>query len=202
MSNAGLDRETAERMLRGEPTGPPRLAELLTAASSELATEDLNGERAALAAFHQARSLRSGRPSMRRLPAPMSLKAALIGLLLLLAGGVTVATTAQHLTSPPENKPVHSTRTPATPRTLITRTPPRASSRPTTDRHEEKREKQPRKTAHPKKSSHPEKKPQDNAQKSNPHKHDGATRSVRMPGTSPARKSDPGGTSGRLATGT
>jgi hypothetical protein len=122
------DAETAERMLRGESTGPPKLAELLGAASSGLTTEDLNGEQAAVAAFRQTRSTPSTRPSTRRLSALVSLKAALIGLLLLLAGGVTAATASQHLPSPLGNKHTHSTRTPTTPQTVVTRTPPRAPS--------------------------------------------------------------------------
>jgi hypothetical protein len=58
---------------------PPELVRLLAAASSDRAAEQPKGKDAAVAAFLQARSLPAGRP--RRLSASVSLKAALIGIL-------------------------------------------------------------------------------------------------------------------------
>jgi hypothetical protein len=148
MKDLSLDAETAERMLRGEPTGPPDLAELLAAASSDLATADLHGEEAAVATFRQRGSLPSRRPSARRLFALVSIKAALIGLLLLLAGSVTLAAAAQHLSSPPKN--THSTpRTPSP--ALVPHIPTRAPSQPIPDQPD----RQARQPTHPTHPAHP-----------------------------------------------
>lgn len=131
MNDPGLDPETAERMARGEPAGPPKLAKLLAAASSGPSAGELSGEDAAVAAFRQARSQSTRRPSWRRLSAWVSLKTALIGLLLALAGGVTVAAASQHLPGPLGH--VHSppARTPSTSDTVPTHPPSRASAHPT-----------------------------------------------------------------------
>jgi hypothetical protein len=129
MSDADLDRDTVERLLRGEPAGPPGLADLLTAASAGLAVDDPAGEEAAVAAFREARSHRSPRPIPRRLFALVSVKAALIGFLLALAGGVTVvtATTSQHLPGPLGDKHSQHGHTPKTSRTGL---PPAPSPSP------------------------------------------------------------------------
>lgn len=66
MNEPRLDREPAERMLRGEPVVPPRLAELLAAASSEFGVEEPTGEDAAVTAFREARSRRATPPRSRR----------------------------------------------------------------------------------------------------------------------------------------
>ena len=162
MNDPDLNADIAERMLRGEPTGPPQLAELLAAASSQSAVEDLSGEETAVAAFREARSRR---PRPRRLSALVGLKAALIGLLLILAGGVAVAVTSEHLPGPLGNKPSHGTRTPATSRTSVTGASPRAPSRSTPARRDTHAA-HPKETAHPQKSPHPAKKPKS----SKPHK--------------------------------
>jgi hypothetical protein len=90
MNDPGLDPDTAERMLRGEPAGPPGLAALLAAVSARPVREP-GGEEAAVAAFREARSLPSASP--RRIRTPAGLKAAVAALVLLLAGGVAVAAT-------------------------------------------------------------------------------------------------------------
>ncbi|GAA4518070.1 hypothetical protein GCM10023191_091630 [Actinoallomurus oryzae] len=90
MNDPGLDPDTAERMLRGEPAGPPGLTALLAAASARPVREP-DGEEAAVAAFREARSLPS--PGPRRIRALAGLKAAAAALVLLLAGGVAVAAT-------------------------------------------------------------------------------------------------------------
>jgi hypothetical protein len=170
MNDPRLDPDTAEQMLRGEPTGPPGLAELLAAASAELAAEDLNGEEAAVAAFRETRShLHSRQPSTRRLLRPplIGMKAALIGLLLILAGGVTVAATSQHLPGPLGNRHSHNTRTPATSQTVMTRTTPQAPWHHTPNQHAEHHDKYPQRTAHPKKHPHPTKKPKGKPPKGN-----------------------------------
>lgn len=127
----GLDPHTVERMLRGEPIGPPRLAALLAAAaSSEPPAERLHGEdgeEAAVAAFQEARSLPSMQPHRRRLTAA-GWKAALVGLLLVLAGGaaVAMAATGRDLPGPLGNRQSHDPRTPTISDTR-TRIPPRTS---------------------------------------------------------------------------
>ncbi|MGI5224683.1 hypothetical protein [Actinoallomurus sp. CA-142502] len=138
MNDPGLDLDTAERMIRGEPTGPPRLARLLAAASALPETVRTEGEQAALAAYRAAHADRRGR-RRRRVPALISVKAALIGLLLLLTGGVAMAATAHHLARSPEDKRSHHARTPDTSKTFLThegpkrfvrRTPKRSTPRP------------------------------------------------------------------------
>jgi hypothetical protein len=191
VNDPSLNADIAERMLRGEPTGPPELAELLAAASSELATEDLSGEEAAVAAFREARSRQSWRPHPRRLSALVSLKAALIGLLLILAGGVAVGVTSQHLPGPLGNKPSHGTRTPATSRTSVTETSPRAPSRSTPAQHDKHAE-YPKKTPHPQKSPHPSKNPKSHK----PHK-PRRTTSIPVPKTGSTRSNGPASNSTR-----
>jgi hypothetical protein len=200
VNDPSLNADSAERMLRGEPTGPPELAELLATASSELATEDLSGEETAVAAFREARSRQSWRPHPRRLSALVSLKAALIGLLLILAGGVAAGVTSQHLPGPLGDRPSHGTRTPATSRTSVTETSPRAPSRSTPAQHDKHAE-HPQKTAHSQKQPHPAKKPKS----SNPHKperttpipvpNNGSTRSKGPASNSTRRPLPPGNTS-------
>jgi hypothetical protein len=204
VNDPSLNADIAERMLRGEPTGPPELAELLAAASSELATEDLSGEETAVTAFREARSRQSWRPHPRRLSALVSLKAALIGLLLILAGGVAVGVTSQHLPGPPGDRSSHGTRTPATSRTSVTETSPRAPSRSTPAQHDKhaKHAKHGKKTALPQKPPHPAKKPKS----SKPHKpkpttsppvpNPGGTRSDGPASHSTRRPLLPGNTSG------
>ncbi|MCW2865695.1 MAG: hypothetical protein JWP48_7403 [Actinoallomurus sp.] len=180
MNDPGLDRDTAERMLRGEPTGPPRLAALLAAASSEPPAEELDGEQAALAAFRRARTLPPTQPHWRRL-AGLGSKAAMTGLLLILAGGAAVAATAQHLPGPFGNRHSHHAPTPTISDTLRTRTSPRTSSHRAPDQHAEPR-KQTTPAAHPahpghspsathgENQPHPTKKTKAKPSNSNPHK--------------------------------
>jgi hypothetical protein len=173
MSDPRLDAETAERMLRGEPAGPRELAQLLAAASSGLTAQDLNREDTAVAAFRQARSRHPARPRTRRFSALVSLKAALIGLALVLAGGVTAATTSQRLPGPFGDEPAHSTRTPMPPRTRATQLAPAVPSpsrppSPTPPRatHSERTPAAPPgATAQPKKGPHPTEKPKSKASK-------------------------------------
>ena len=185
MNEPDLNADIAERMLRGEPTGPPELARLLAAASSELATEDLRGEETAVAAFREARSHRSRRPHPRRLSALAGLKAALIGLFLILVGGVAVAVTSQHLPGPLGNRPSHGTRTPATSRTGVTGTSPRAPSRPTPAQHDKQPE-LPKNTPHPQESPHPSK----SSTSHKPHKPK-RTASIPVPKTGSTRSKGP-----------
>lgn len=130
MKESCLDLHTAEQMLRGEPTGPPELAELLATATSEPAAEELEGEEAALAAFLQARALADRQPRPRRLSPSVSLRATLIGFLLLLAGGVTAAAASQRLPGPLGGTHTHPTSTPKTSEMIQTRPPASASSGP------------------------------------------------------------------------
>jgi hypothetical protein len=105
------DRDTVERMLRGEDAGPPELAALLAAVSARPLREDPRGEAIAVTAFREARSgLPLRAPAPRRLlrSRMLAIKAALVGFLLILAGGVAVAASA-HL-----SKPLGTARTPAT----------------------------------------------------------------------------------------
>jgi hypothetical protein len=111
-----LDRDTGERMLRGEDTGPGPLAALLAAASAPPRRHDRRGEEAAVAAFRAARAgLDVTVPVARRLLRPrlLALKAALAGLLLALAGGVALAA-SPHLASSSGQRHTHQGRTPAT----------------------------------------------------------------------------------------
>jgi hypothetical protein len=136
MNDRSLDAETAERMLRGQPAGSPELAALLAAASAGFTDADPRREEAAVAAFRTGSRVR--RPSAtRRLPALLSLRAVLIGLVVVLTGGVAVAATTQHLPGPLGHRhPGVHTRTPATSRTFATPAPHRAaSSRPAPDRN-------------------------------------------------------------------
>lgn len=172
MNDRSVDTETAELMLRGEAAGSPELAALLAAASSGLAPEDPKGEEAAVTAFREASRVRQ--PSARRRSALLSLKAALIGLVLILTGGVAVAATTQHLPGPLGHRHPGSARTPATSRTFGTPPVPRASARPTPDRDGSQ-------TTYPKKShkkSH-HKKPKPKKAKKNGA--DGVTDSVPVP---------------------
>ena len=105
MKRPGIDAETAERMLHGERLGPRELARLLAAFAAEPAAEELSGEQAAVAAF-QARML-SSEPLRTRRSTAASVRATVIGLLLLLAGGVTMVAASHRLPGPIGGK--HST---------------------------------------------------------------------------------------------
>jgi hypothetical protein len=100
VNRADIDAETAERMLHGEQLGPRELAGLLAAVAAEPAAEELVGEQAAVAAFHQARMLSSQPPPTRR-STTACVRAALIGfLLLLLASGVAMVAASHRLPGP------------------------------------------------------------------------------------------------------
>jgi hypothetical protein len=159
MKDPRLDPETVERMLRGEPGGPPELAAVLTAAAAGLTTEEPDGEAAAVAAFRATRppvgtqpsgaerpsgttlpsgaERRSGttppsgggRPDKRRISAWVSLKTVLVGLVVVLTGGVTAAVAAQHLPGPLKGGHSHSEHTPTMSQTG-TPTVPRQPSPP------------------------------------------------------------------------
>jgi hypothetical protein len=134
MNDPGLDPDTAEQMLRGEPTGPPGLARLLAAASAHPQTARTEGEEAALAAYRAAHASHQVRRRLRGIPALISLKAALIGLVLLLTGGVAMAATGYRLANPPGNRQPHHAKTPDTSKTFQTRDVPRRSTHPATER--------------------------------------------------------------------
>jgi hypothetical protein len=132
----GLDPDTAERMLRGERTGPRPLADLLAAVTAEPTAEELTGEDAASAAFAAARSAPERRPRRAWQSLSFALKAA-GALLALLAGGVTVAADSQHLPGPLGGDHPHHARTPRISRTLRTRTPSPVPSHETPGRSRE-----------------------------------------------------------------
>lgn len=129
MKDHGLDPDTAERMLRGERTGPPPLAELLAAAAGDATPEELAGEDAATAAFAAARPARQKRRPRLALPSVSFALKAVAALLALLAGGVTVATASQHLPGPLGGGHPHHARTPGNSRVVQQpRTPSRTPS--------------------------------------------------------------------------
>src|SRR4051812_32566459 len=170
-------------MLRGETTGPPELAKLLAAASSGLAAEGLAGEEAAVAAF---RETLHARPRRRRLAALAGLKAALIGLLVVVAGGITVAAASQHLPGPLGHRHSHSTPRPTPPRTGTTGTTPTAPSHPVPDPdprpgHRD-RGRHLGETPHPKKHPHPTKDPRIHLPKLPTHKTINPTEVPPVPG--------------------
>jgi hypothetical protein len=148
-----LDRDTVERMLRGEDTGPPGVAELLTAMSAGPVRDDLRGEEAAVAAFREARAaLGAVAPARRRLlmPRVLAVKAALAGILLMLAGGVAVAA-SPHLPQPIGTMhPPAATRTPETSEGAAKRlTAPVPSNTPSSPRLRHERHHRHGKTRHP-----------------------------------------------------
>jgi hypothetical protein len=98
MRNHGLDSRTADRLLSGEPDGPPELTALLAAASADhpAGPEGMPGEEAAVAAFRRAHAPRP----YRRVSALVGVKSGVVALVLLLAGGVAVAATEQHRHGP------------------------------------------------------------------------------------------------------
>jgi hypothetical protein len=167
------DPETTERMLRGEPAGPPHLAALLAAASADLHTEDLHGEEVAVAAFRAAQSAHAPQRKRRRLSMLVSVKAALIGLLLLGGGVTAVAATSTHLPGPLRTKHSRSSHPPATSQTTVE---PRTSSHPTPSPHGKK-------TAQPSRHPHPAKKPKAKHPKGTPHEPHGAGGTVPAPKT-------------------
>jgi len=186
VNDSRLDAETAERMLRGEATGSPELAAVLAAAASGLAADDPKGEEAAVAAFREAS--RARQPRARRLSVLLSLKGALIGLLLLLTGGVAVAATAQHLPGPLGHRHPDGDRTPAISRTYETPSAPRASplasprasSRPSPGRNAPK-------TAHPGKPHHTKHKKAKKPKKAKKNKTGHATIPVSPPRAGPVK---------------
>lgn len=206
---AGLGVHTAERMLRGEPTGPPRLAALLTAVSSEPPPGRPDGEEAAVAAFREARSLPSRRSYRRRLTAA-GWKAALVGLLLALAGGAAMAATGHHLPRPLGNGQPHDTPTSTISDTLQTRTtlrmsPHRAPHPQETQQIQTTPTTHATQSAHPSPTPsatgetdrpHPTKKPKTKASKSKPNKSAAAT----SPSATPASGAD-GRSSARRSAG-
>jgi hypothetical protein len=139
-----LDRDTGERMLRGEDTGPRPLAALLAAASASPLRDDQRGEEAAVAAFRAARSGDPvALPAPRRLlrPRALAVKTGLAGLALVLAGGAAVAA-SPHLRPSSDQRHPRITRTPAATGSALERRPgvpvpsptsPRPASRPTHD---------------------------------------------------------------------
>jgi hypothetical protein len=161
MSDFHLDHDTAELLLRGEAAGSPELVGLLAAASAELAAEDLGGEEAAVAAFREARSHRAPRPTTWRLSALVSVRAALVGLVLVLAGGVTAvaATTSQHLPGPLGDRHSHRSHAPATSRPIVTRVPSPVPSRRAPGLAPVPSKNPPGKPAEPKRHPRPPKKP-------------------------------------------
>ncbi|MFB9832978.1 hypothetical protein [Actinoallomurus acaciae] len=172
MNDPGLDPDTAERMLRGEPTGPPELVRLFAAATSHPQIAHTEGEEAAVAAYRAAHAGRQTR-RRRRIRALISLKAALIGLLLLLTGGVAMAATAHRLTGSPDDKPHHHARTPDTAKTFLTNNPPTrpvrsAAKRPVT-RPPHRGHSHPHPTQAQNHKPHPDNTPKGKA-KGNPHK--------------------------------
>jgi hypothetical protein len=157
MTDPTLTPHTTERLLSGEPTGPPHLAALLTATTAHLESEPLTGEEAAIAAFRRARQQPKRRPTL------ISLKAALTTLAFLLAGGgvTALAATTAHLPGTPHAKHPHPSR-PATSPATATPTPPRTLTHPQPEHSQ--------KPAKPKKHPHPAKKQKDKHPTSNPHK--------------------------------
>jgi hypothetical protein len=108
-----IDRRTAERLLRGAPgqtraTGHDRLSDLLAAASAPARDGELTGERAAMAAFRDARLATA--PQRRR---PWMLKIALANLLTVkiaaataaAAGGIALAAAAGTLPGQQREEP-------------------------------------------------------------------------------------------------
>jgi hypothetical protein len=87
---------SAQRLLRGEGTGPDRLTELLAAAAAPASREELGGEEAAVTAFreaHLAPAHQQRRQSMIKtaLAKLLTLKVAAAALTVTAAGGVALA---------------------------------------------------------------------------------------------------------------
>jgi hypothetical protein len=106
----GIDRFTAERLLRGEPAGPDGLAELLAAAAPPPAAGELAGEDAAVAAFREAHL--GPAPQLRRrsmvktaLAKLLTLKVAAAALTATAAGGVALAAGTGNLPGTPSDTP-------------------------------------------------------------------------------------------------
>ncbi len=151
-----LDHDTAERMLCGEDAGPGGLAALLSAMSATPLRDDPRGEEAAVAAFRRARA-GTETPVVVRGPwrsRLLAVKAALAGLLLILAGGVAVAA-SPHL--PRSLGKGHASATPTLtaprrPMKHLTVLPPPHTSSPT-------RAPSPRRAPHARRHGHQTKKP-------------------------------------------
>ncbi|MCW2861239.1 MAG: hypothetical protein JWP48_2947 [Actinoallomurus sp.] len=93
---------TAQRLLRGETTGPDRLAELLATAVAPVARDGLVGEEAAISAFRDAHLAPA--PQLRRqsviktaLAKLLTIKVAAAALTATAAGGVALAAGTGHL---------------------------------------------------------------------------------------------------------
>lgn len=153
-----LDRDTVERMLHGEDAGPPELAAWLAAVSARPLREDPRGEAIAVTAFREARSglpLRAPAPRLLR-SRVLAIKAALVGFLLILAGGVAVAASA-HLPKPLGTARTPATHTPTTSQSatkhLTAPVRPRAPASPRPAHHRHHR---PEKPHHRTKQTHPD----------------------------------------------
>lgn len=171
MKDSGLNRDTAERMLRGESVGPPRLARVLAAAAPKPAAGETETEVAVLAAFRAASAERQVRGSRRRFGALVSLKAALVGLVVLLTGGVAMAATARHHSVPQEHPHPHP-RAPVTSnrgQTRVTPQPVRSSAQRHSPRPGHRNSGHPQPTSHQGNKARPTNTPQGKA-KGNPHK--------------------------------
>jgi hypothetical protein len=93
---------TAQRLLRGEATGPDRLAELLATAAAPVARDELVGEEVAISAFQEAHlapahPLRSKSMIKTALAKLLTLKVAAVALTATAAGGVALAAGTGHL---------------------------------------------------------------------------------------------------------
>ncbi len=101
-----LDRDTAERLLRGRPTGAAAasdaLADLLMAAAAPARDHELAGEEEALAAFRVARLTPATQPRRREMIKSGIAKALTLKLALAAAatGGVALAASTGHLPGP------------------------------------------------------------------------------------------------------
>lgn len=104
MNDSGLDRGLAEQMLR-RTHRPPRLAELLAAASSD-STVTSEGRRRGRHRVPRSAIAPLPPPCSRRSDAVVSLKAALITFLLTLADGVITAARVPS-SAPPAGRPAH-----------------------------------------------------------------------------------------------
>jgi hypothetical protein len=96
-----LDRDTAEQLLRGRPTGPPdasgALADMLMAAAAPARDHELAGEEEALAAFRNARLTPATQPRRREMIArALTLKIA-VAAAVASAGSFALAAGTGHL---------------------------------------------------------------------------------------------------------
>jgi hypothetical protein len=134
--NRRMDRDSAERLLGGDPAASGDLAELLVAAATPAPAGVVAGEDAAMAAFRAARGepLRHPHRSMLRPTAARLLVAKIAALVVVVlgAGGVAVAATTGELPSLLRMRPATAPGTGGTaghPRPAPSPTPP-SSGRP------------------------------------------------------------------------